>query len=203
MVGGCAVLGIGWLAFGTVGLAVGGAAAVALTLPMLLVARLVEVVGPGEVLVISGPNYPRPDGRNLGYRVIKSGRVLRRPLIETAERMSVRAMTVDVRVEAAYTKGSIPVALSGAAVVRVIPDEPEVINAVERFLGRPQTELMRVAKATVEGQLRGVLADLTIAEIQENPSRFAESLIHECEDDMAKMGLAVDSFNLGSLDVPV
>jgi flotillin len=53
-------------------------------------------------------------------------------------------------------------------------------------------EVQQVAKETLEGNLRGVLATLTPEEVNEDRLKFAESLSQEVEHDLAKLGLHLD-----------
>jgi flotillin len=66
------------------------------------------------------------------------------------------------------------------------------MNAVERFLGRGLGDIQQVAKETLEGNLRGVLATLTPEEVNEDRLKFADSLAAEVEHDLAKLGLHLD-----------
>ena len=66
------------------------------------------------------------------------------------------------------------------------------MNAIERFLGRGLAEIQQVAKETLEGNLRGVLATLTPEEVNEDRLKFAESLAQEVEQDLSKLGLHLD-----------
>ena len=66
------------------------------------------------------------------------------------------------------------------------------MNAIERFLGRGLGDIQQVAKETLEGNLRGVLATLTPEEVNEDRLKFADSLAAEVEQDLAKLGLHLD-----------
>ena len=66
------------------------------------------------------------------------------------------------------------------------------MNAIERFLGRGMGDIQQVAKETLEGNLRGVLATLTPEEVNEDRLKFADSLAAEVEHDLAKLGLHLD-----------
>src|SRR3984957_4249609 len=69
-------------------------------------------------------------------------------------------------------------------------------NAVERFLDRSRPEIMRISKETLEGNLRGVLAQLTPEQVNEDKIRFAQTLIEEAEHDMNRMGLILDTLKI-------
>jgi flotillin len=101
-----------------------------------------------------------------------------------------------VNVEQAFTKGGIPLDVQGVANVKLPGDEPLLANAVERFLGRSRDEVHRIAKETLEGNLRGVLAGLTPEEVNQDKQRFAEQLLEEAEHDMTRMGLVLDTLKI-------
>jgi flotillin len=55
---------------------------------------------------------------------------------------------------------------------------------------------MRIAKETLEGNLRGVLAQLTPEQVNEDKTKFAQTLIEEAEHDMHRMGLALETLKI-------
>jgi flotillin len=55
---------------------------------------------------------------------------------------------------------------------------------------------MRIAKETLEGNLRGVLAQLTPEQVNEDKTRFAQTLIEEAEHDMSRMGLLLETLKI-------
>jgi flotillin len=69
-------------------------------------------------------------------------------------------------------------------------------NAIERFLESDTNELRRVAKETLEGHLRGVVADLTPEQVNEDRLKFAEALTQESEEDLNKLGLHLDTLKI-------
>ena len=173
-----------------------GVAALVVALLLTLVLRtLLYVSEPNEALIFSG-NRRSVEGRELGYRMIRGGRALRVPLLEKVDRVDLTMFTIDVVVQNAYSRGGIPLNVVGVANVKVAGEEPLMNNAVERFLGRQRPEIMRIAKETLEGNLRGVLAQLTPEEVNEDKTRFAQTLIEEAEHDMHRMGLVLDTLKV-------
>ena len=157
----------------------------------LTVKNLLYIAGPNEVLVFSGGDY-KPAAGKKGYELLKGGRRIKWPLVETVSRMDLTNMTVDVQVDGAYSKGGIPLAVQGVANLKVAGHQPVLGNALERFLDRPRKELIMVAKDTLEGNLRGVLSQLTPEEVNEDKIAFAEKLLDEAEHDLSKLGLTLD-----------
>jgi flotillin len=101
-------------------------------------------------------------------------------------------MPIDVQVQGAYTKVGIPLKVRAIALIKLSSDPAVVMNAVERFLGRGLGDIQQVAKETLEGNLRGVLATLTPEEVNEDRLKFADSLAAEVEQDLSKLGLHLD-----------
>lgn len=159
------------------------------------VGKLFYTCAPNEVLIFSGGS--RRDGtRRFGYRLIKGGTGFRMPLLEQVDRMDLTNMVIDVSASNAYSKGGIPLSVHGVANVKIAGHEPLLNNAIERFLGTSRIEVMAVAKATLEGSLRGILASMTPEEINEDKILFAERLVHEVEQDMTALGLVVDTLKI-------
>ena len=130
----------------------------------LVLTRFLYICQPNEVLVFSG-GQRASSGRKVGYRIIKGGRAVRVPLLETVDSMDLTNMPIEVGVQGAYSKGGIPVNVHGIANVKVAGEQPILDNAIERFLGVDRDRIMAIAKDTLEGNLRGVLATLTPEEI--------------------------------------
>jgi len=161
----------------------------------LIVRKLLYVAAPNEALVFSGRRRMLGD-REVGYRILRGGRSFRVPLLEDVSRIDLTMFTIDVGVQNAYAKGGIPLNVLGVANVKIAGDEPLLNNAAERFLGKNGQEIMRIAKETLEGNLRGVLAQLTPEQVNEDKTRFAQTLIEEAEHDMNRMGLMLDTLKI-------
>ena len=151
---------------------------------------------PHEVMIFSGRQHTRSDGNVVGYRVIFGGRAFRWPILERAERMDVRNIPIDINTTNAYSKGGIPLNVHAIANVKVSKDPRIIGNAIERFLGRDPSEIKRVAKETLEGHLRGVLATLTPEEVNEDRLKFAGALMEECHEDFDRLGLHLDTLKI-------
>ena len=168
---------------------------IAVLLGITTVRRLIHICAPNEVLIFSGKKR-RVGRRVFGYRIIKGGRGLRVPLLERVDRLDLTNMVIDVAARNAYSRGGIPLTVHGVANIKVAGFEPLLNNAIERFLGKHRKDIMKIAKATLEGALRGVLATMTPEEINEDRILFAERLVREVEQDMTALGLVVDTLKI-------
>ncbi len=177
-------------------LAVGSGIALFFIAAVLFITRFLYVCRPNEILIFSGRTRVAEDGRRVGYRVVSSGRSFRMPIIETVERMDMRLLSVPMTVQGAYSEGGIPLSMHAIANVKISSNPLFRGNAIERFLGRDREEIARVAKETLEGHLRGVLATMTPEEVNEDRLKFAAQLTEEAGDDLAKLGLQLDTLKI-------
>jgi flotillin len=172
------------------------AAALAVVVGLMLFFALAKsflIVGrPNEVVIFSGGNYTAADGSKQGWLPMFGGRRFRVPIIEKVERLDLTLMSVNIHIEGAYSKGGIPLNVHAIANVKISSNPRVVGNAIERFLGREQREVLRVAQETLEGHVRGVLASMTPEEVNENRLKFAEELHQEATPDFEKLGLHLD-----------
>ncbi|MDH3456224.1 MAG: SPFH domain-containing protein [Gemmatimonadota bacterium] len=163
------------------------------------VRSLIVICLPNEMVVVTGRSRVTADGRRIGYRVLHGGRTIRIPIVERVSRIDLRTIPIDVTVRNAYSKGGIPLIVQGIANVKVSARDPVSHNAVERLLDKPFEELMHIAKDTLEGNLRGVLATLTPEEANEDRLKFAHRLIEEADEDLKKLGLELDTLKVQNL----
>lgn len=165
--------------------------AVMLVAVFIVVSNLIVICQPNEVLVFSGLG-----GAEKGYKIIHSGKGMRYPIFQKVDRLDVTNMVIDINVSNAYSKGGIPLTIKGMANVKIGSQEPYVSNAVERFLGMGRGHVQQIAKETLEGNMRGVLATLTPEEVNDDRLKFARSLLEEAEHDLTRLGLVLDNLNI-------
>ncbi len=174
-------------------------AAFAIIVIMLALKSLLLISQPNEVVVLSGRKRTLPSGDIVGYRMIRGGRAFRMPFIEKASRMSLETIPIDLSVGNAYSKGGILLAVEAIANIKIDSTEPAFGNAVERFLDMTEDDIHSIAKDTLEGNLRGVLASLTPEEVNEDRLKFAEVLIDEAVGDLGQLGLKLDVLKITNI----
>ncbi len=160
--------------------------------------NLYYICQPNEVLIFAG-SARKTDGRKVGYRLVKGGSSIRTPLLEKVMKMNLTNMIIELKVSNAYSKGGIPLHVDGVANIKIAGEEPTIHNAIERLLGKPRKEIEKIAKETLEGNLRGVLASLTPEQLNEDKTAFAKSLLDEAEEDLEKLGLVLDTLQIQNI----
>ncbi|MCL6435456.1 MAG: flotillin family protein [Leptolyngbyaceae cyanobacterium HOT.MB2.61] len=164
-----------------------------------VIRNLYYICQPNEILIFAGSSRELADGRRVGYRLVKGGSSVRIPLLERALRMDLSNMIINLKVANAYSKGGIPLTVEGVANIKIAGEEPAIHNAIERLLGKSRQEIEQMAKETLEGNLRGVLASLTPEQVNEDKIAFAKSLLDEAEDDLEKLGLVLDTLQIQNI----
>ena len=154
---------------------------------------------PNEVVVLSGRKRKTKSGQELGYRVLTGGRGIRIPILETIKRIDVTTMPVPVKVTNAYAKGGTPLDIQAIANVKISSNPKVVGNAIERFLDQDRSEIVRVARETLEGNLRGVVATLTPEELNENRLQFSQRIASDVSRDLNKLGLQLDTLKIQNI----
>ena len=164
-----------------------------------LLRQLYYICQPSEVLIFAGLRRRTGAGHQVGYRTVRGGSALRIPVLEEVMRLDLSNMIIDLRVDNAYSKGGVPLNVSGVANIKISGDEPGIHNAIERLIGKDQDEIRHIAKETLEGNLRGVMASLTPEQLNEDKVTFAKTLLDEAEDDLQKLGLVLDTLQIQNI----
>ena len=166
---------------------------------IILLRQLYYICQPSEVLIFAGLRRRTGSGQKVGYRTVRGGSALRIPVLEEVMRLDLSNMIIDLRVENAYSKGGIPLNVSGVANIKISGDEPGIHNAIERLIGKNQDEIRHIAKETLEGNLRGVMSSLTPEQLNEDKLTFARTLLEEAEDDLQRLGLVLDTLQIQNI----
>jgi flotillin len=158
-----------------------------------VIQTLIIIVPPNRAAVITGRRRASGTGESVGYRTVIGGRTLRIPIIESVNYVSLETIPIEISVSNAFSKGNIPLMVEAIANVK-IASEPESVfnNAVERLLEKSDVEVRDMARDTLMGNLRGVLATLTPEEVNEDRLGFAQALAEDAGEDLAALGFHLD-----------
>jgi flotillin len=164
---------------------------------ILFVKANLYVCPPNEVLIFSGRKRRLPDGTVVGFRLVKGGRGLRMPIIESVHRMSLVNIPIEMEIKGALSAGIIPLNVQAMANIKIAGTEQAGLsNAVERFLGRSNEHISQVTREVLEGSIRGVLATLSPEEANTKRIEFAQRISDEAREDLKKLGLTLDTMKI-------
>jgi flotillin len=167
-------------------------AAIALLLAMSRFAKNYIKVPPNAVAIFSGRKHHLPDGRVVGYRMVRGGAAFRWPLLEQVDYLSLNVFTIPLEIKRVYTLMGVPISVKAVANVKIKGDDISLSAAAERFLGMTHDIIQTVIFQTLEGHLRSILGTLTVEEVNSDRSSFAQKLASEAALDLERMGIGVD-----------
>ncbi|MFB3924273.1 MAG: flotillin family protein [Terriglobia bacterium] len=164
----------------------------ALIVAMALFGKNYLKVPPNVVAIFSGRKRKLPDGRIVGYRMVKGGASFRWPLLEKVDYLSLNVFTIPLEIKRAYTLKGVPISVKAVANVKIKGDDVSLAAAAERFLAMTHDQIQRVIFQTLEGHLRSILGTLTVEEVNSDRQSFAQKLTSEAAVDLERMGIGVD-----------
>ena len=113
---------------------------------------------------------------NKTAKCVHGGGVFVLPLIQDFSVLSLEPMTIDIDLKGALSKKNIRVAVPSTFTIGISTDERIMINAAERILGIGKDMLINQASDIILGQLRLVIATLSIEEINGDREKFSEQI---------------------------
>ena len=132
-----------------------------------------KIAPPDTALIISGlirRNYKvrNSDGtvsaKKFGYRIIRGGATFYIPAIERIDQL---------------------------ANIKIGSDDLSIATAAEQLLHYNGEQIKALAKDVLEGNMREIIGQMTIAELVQNRDKFAQESIKAAMADMANMGLEI------------
>lgn len=153
-------------------------------------------VGPNQLLIVSGRRFQLPDGRVVGFRVVKGGGTFVFPIIERADVLSLEVLTIEMPRTRVCTAGGAGMEVNCLAQVKVNSDDASIGPATEFFLGKSQAEIKEVVRPVLERHLVEVVAGSSIESVMQNPASCATMVQTAACGDLARMGMSIISITL-------
>lgn len=163
----------------------------------------VNVVGPDEVMVVSGGCINASS-----KRVVIGGCAWSWWFCTDVQSLSLNVMTLLPRCESVETLHGVAVTVTAVAQVMVMAEnslagtesgedrDAFLRKALEQFLGKSPSEIRDTILQTLEGHLRAILGTLTVEDIYKDREKFANLVRETAKPDLAKMGLDILSFTI-------
>ena len=118
------------------------------------------------------------------------------PIIEDYAYLSLTPISIDANLTNALSKQNIRVDVPSRFTVGISTD-PECMNAAaERLLGQTPAQIQELARDILFGQLRLVIATMSIEELNNDRDKFLESISANVEVELKKIGLRLINVNV-------
>ncbi|MES2523150.1 MAG: SPFH domain-containing protein [Gemmatimonadota bacterium] len=147
-----------------------------------------------RVLVISG----RVGGTEAA-RCISGGGAFVWPVIQEYAYLSLEPMQINIPLKDALSFENIRVAVPSVFTVAIGSESEVRQNAAMRLLGRQQEAIMKDAQDIIFGQLRQVIASMTIDQINRDRDGFLHKIQISLEPELKKIGLVLINVNIHDL----
>ena len=144
-----------------------------------------------QVLVIYGKT--RGDK---AARCIHGGAAFVIPVIQDYAFLSLQPMQIDVGLTNALCNQNIRINVPSVFTVGISTDEALMGNAANRLLGLTQDEIANLAKDIIFGQLRLVIASMTIEQINADRETFLRNIEQNVAEELNKLGLQLLNVNI-------
>jgi flotillin len=177
---------------------------VAVGLFVLAMWRQYRMVGPNEVLIISGGRQrtitmPDGDTRKIGYRMQVGGGTFVMPFTEFCQTLSLEIFTLSFKTPEVLTVRGVPVITEGLAQAKIKGDESSIRLAAEQFLGKDPSAIQDITQQILEGYMRSTIGSMTVEDMYQNREAFAAKVREAANRDFDRMGLQLLSFSLKDL----
>ncbi|MBX3386414.1 MAG: hypothetical protein KF768_07575 [Phycisphaeraceae bacterium] len=157
----------------------------------LLIASRYKRCPSNRVLVIYGKV-----GKERASKCMHGGGAFVWPLIQDYAYMSLEPLVIDIPLEGALSLNNIRVNVPATFTVAISTDNVLMNAAAKRLLPLNAQQIRELAQDIILGQLRLVIATLTIEEINKDREKFMSLINENVEQEVNKVGLELISVNI-------
>nr|MCR4593411.1 flotillin family protein [Bacteroidaceae bacterium] len=145
-----------------------------------------------KILVIYGSG----NGGKKSANCVHGGGAFVWPVIQDYAYMSLTPIGIDANLTNALSRQNIRVDVPCRFTVGISTD-PEYMNAAaERLLGQSANQIQEMARDILFGQLRLVIATMSIEELNSDRDKFLEAITANVEVELKKIGLKLINVNV-------
>jgi regulator of protease activity HflC (stomatin/prohibitin superfamily) len=154
------------------------------------------VPAPNEALLISGRKQRGADA--LPFKIVTGHGVFVAPIISKASRLTLAMQEAEV-IEDCYTKQGLTLSVQAVIAFKVGDDHESIAAAARRFQG-DQSQMPTLVGRIFSGHLRSIIGSMTVESIIREQQTLADAIVDASKTEMARIGLAVDSLQISSID---
>ena len=154
-----------------------------------------RVPRPDEAMLISGGRYGMSGAP---FKVVTGHGGFVLPFVRKANFLTL-AMTESEVSETCVTKQGISLNVRAVIAFKVGSDQESIVNAGQRFLS-DQDQMATLTGRIFAGHLRSIIGSMTVEEIVTERQKLATEVLDGSKEEMAKIGLTVDSLQIQSID---
>src|SRR6476619_5901724 len=154
-----------------------------------------RVPAPDEAMLISGRGGS-PQGAP--FRVVIGHGAFVTPVFRKVRYLTLSMQEAEVA-ETCVTKQGISLNVRSVIAFKVGNDQESIVNAGQRFLS-DQDHMSVLTGRIFAGHLRSIIGSMTVEELVTERQKLATEVLDGSKAEMARIGLAVDSLQIQSID---
>ena len=148
-----------------------------------------------EVLVV----YGKTGNDKKSAKLYHGGAAFVWPIIQGYEFLSMKPMQIDCKLTGALSAQNIRVDVPTTITVAISTDPEVMQNAAERMLGLTMDDKQNLITDVVYGQMRLVIADMTIEELNSDRDKFLSKVKDNIDTELRKFGLYLMNINISDI----
>jgi flotillin len=154
-----------------------------------------RVPAPDEAMLVSGGRY---GVKEAPFRVVTGHGAFVMPFFRKARYLTLAMQESEVS-ETCVTKQGISLNVRAVIAFKVGNDPESIVNAGQRFLS-DQDQMSVLTGRIFAGHLRSIIGSMTVEEIVTERQKLATEVLDGSKQEMANLGLTVDSLQIQSID---
>ena len=154
-----------------------------------------RVPAPDEAMLISGGRHGL---RDAPFRVVTGHGAYVMPIFRRVRYLTLAMQEAEVS-ETCVTKQGISLNVRAVIAFKVGNDPESIVNAGQRFLS-DQDQMSVLTGRIFAGHLRSIIGSMTVEEIVTERQKLATEVLDGSKEEMANLGLTVDSLQIQSID---
>lgn len=150
---------------------------------------------PDRIMVVYGTTGKSQSKKNVS-KCIHGGATFVLPVFQGYGYLDLTPMQIDIPLQDALSSQNIRVNVPSTFTVRISEEPGYMENAAINFLGLSQKVIEQTAEEIIYGQLRGVIATMTIEDINADRQKFMAAVSESIETELEKVGLKLINVNI-------
>ena len=148
-----------------------------------------------KILVVYGTT-----GNRGSAKCVHGGGTFVWPIIQDYAYLSLTPISIDANLTNALSRQNIRVDVPCRFTVGISTDPECMTAAAERLLGQSATQIQELARDILFGQLRLVIATMSIEELNSDRDKFLEAISSNVEVELKKIGLRLINVNVTDIN---
>lgn len=144
-----------------------------------------------KILVIYGSS-----GSRSSAKCVHGGGAFVWPIVQDYAYMSLTPLSIDANLTNALSRQNIRVDVPCRFTVGISTEPEYMVAAAERLLGQSPQQIQELARDILFGQLRLVIATMSIEELNSDRDKFLEAISTNVEVELKKIGLRLINVNV-------